>query len=130
MSGAPQRGQREVAVSFPYLPISVTTLVSTPRSLSGSALSSSAETTPLRGVDARIAHRRRWRPSGCWDAVNINIHMVRLGAAAPYFYEGRRGKYANRLEALAKQARAKKLGLWGACPRTMYDPYHGVETRR
>ena len=32
-------------------------------------------------------------------------------------------------EALAKRAMAKKLGLWGACPRTVYDPYRGVDTR-
>jgi len=55
---------------------------------------------------------------------------VAIGAAAPYFYDGVRGIYANRLELLAKRARAKHLGLWGACPRTPYDPYHGVETRR
>ena len=53
-----------------------------------------------------------------------------VGAAAPYFYEGRRGRYAARLEALAKRARAKRLGLWRACPRTVYDPYRGIETRR
>jgi endonuclease YncB( thermonuclease family) len=64
------------------------------------------------------------------DGVNVNVRLVAVGAAAPYFYDGRRGRYANRLEALAKRARAKKLGLWGACPRTQYDPYHGVETRR
>jgi endonuclease YncB( thermonuclease family) len=64
------------------------------------------------------------------DGVNVNLRLVALGAAAPYFYEGRRGKYASRLEALAKRARAKRLGLWGACPGTVYDPYHGVETRR
>ena len=64
------------------------------------------------------------------DGVNVNLHLVRLGAAAPYFYEGRRGKYAARLEALARGAKAKKLGLWGACPRTRCDPNSAVETRR
>jgi hypothetical protein len=34
------------------------------------------------------------------------------------------------LEIVAKSAKAKHLGLWGACPRTRYDPYHGIETRR
>ena len=48
--------------------------------------------------------------------MNVNIRLVAVGAAAPYFCDGRRGKYANRLEALAKRARAKKLGLWAACP--------------
>ena len=64
------------------------------------------------------------------DGMNINIRLVAVGAAATYFYAGRRGRYAKRLEALAKRARAKHLGLWGACPRTRYDPYLGVETRR
>ena len=64
------------------------------------------------------------------DGVNVNIRLVAVGAAAPYFYEGRRGRYANRLEALAKRARSNRLGLWGACPRTVYDPYRGIETRR
>jgi micrococcal nuclease len=63
-------------------------------------------------------------------AVNVNIRLVAVGAAAPYFYMGRRGRYARRLEALAKRARAKKLGLWRACPRTPYDPYEGIQTRR
>jgi endonuclease YncB( thermonuclease family) len=64
------------------------------------------------------------------DGVNVNLALVAVGAAAPYFYEGRRGMYASRLEILAKSARAKQLGLWGACPRTRYDPYRGIETRR
>ena len=64
------------------------------------------------------------------DGVNVNLALVAVGAAAPYFYDGRRGKYASRLEILAKSARAKHLGLWGACPRTRYDPYSGIETRR
>jgi endonuclease YncB( thermonuclease family) len=63
-------------------------------------------------------------------ALNVNIRLVADGAAAPYFYQGRRGRYAGRLEFLAKRARAKRLGLWGACPHTPYDPYRGVQTRR
>jgi hypothetical protein len=49
--------------------------------------------------------------------------------SAPYFYRGRRGRYANHLETLAKRASSKHLALWGACPRTRYDPYRGVETQ-
>jgi len=64
------------------------------------------------------------------DSVNVNLRLVAVGAGAPYFYEGRRGRYANRLERLAKWARAKRIGLWRACPRTPYDPYRGIETRR
>jgi endonuclease YncB( thermonuclease family) len=64
------------------------------------------------------------------DGVNVNVHLVAVGAAGPYFYGHRRGKYANRLEFLAKRARAKKIGLWRACPHTPYNPYKGIATRR
>ena len=64
------------------------------------------------------------------DGVNVNLALVAVGAAAPYFYEGRRGMYASQLEILAKSARRRSLGLWGACPRHAYDPYSGIETRR
>jgi endonuclease YncB( thermonuclease family) len=64
------------------------------------------------------------------SAMNVNIRLVAVGAAAPYFYKGRTGRYATRLELLAKRARARKLGLWKACPHTPYNPYEGVQTRR
>jgi hypothetical protein len=41
---------------------------------------------------------------------------------APYFCDGRRGRYATRLKALAKRARAGRRGLWGACPRRHMTP--------
>ena len=62
--------------------------------------------------------------------VNVNLRLVAVGAAAPYFYQRERGKYARTLEVLAKRARARKLGLWRACPRTRYNPYRGIATRR
>jgi endonuclease YncB( thermonuclease family) len=62
------------------------------------------------------------------DGLNINVQLVRIGAAAPYFYDGRRGRYAGLLARLARHARAKHLGLWGACPGTPYDPDRGVAT--
>ena len=62
------------------------------------------------------------------DGLNVNVYLVRVGAAAPYFYDGRRGRYAALLERLARSARARHLGLWGACPRTPYDPDRGVAT--
>jgi endonuclease YncB( thermonuclease family) len=64
------------------------------------------------------------------DGVDVNVRLVAVGAAAPYFYRGRRGMYAARLESLARHARARGLGLWGACPGTPYDPEHGVRTGR
>jgi endonuclease YncB( thermonuclease family) len=60
--------------------------------------------------------------------LNINVHLVAVGAAAPYFYDGRRGKYAARLTRLALSARRRHLGLWGLCPGTPYDPDRGVST--
>jgi endonuclease YncB( thermonuclease family) len=59
------------------------------------------------------------------DGLNVNVQLVRVGAAAPYFYGGRRGRYAALLERLALRAKARKLGLWGRCPRTPYDPTRG-----
>jgi endonuclease YncB( thermonuclease family) len=64
------------------------------------------------------------------DGVNVNLRLVALGAAAPWFYERHRGRFAARLELLAKRARATPIGLWRACPRTAYDPYAAVQTRR
>jgi endonuclease YncB( thermonuclease family) len=64
------------------------------------------------------------------DGLNVNVYLVRIGAAAPYFYDGQRGRYAALLDRLARRARALHLGLWGACPHTPYDPYPGVSTRR
>jgi micrococcal nuclease len=62
------------------------------------------------------------------DGLNVNVHLVAVGAAAPYFYRHRRGRYAARLTRLALRARRHHLGLWGRCPGTPYDPYRGVST--
>jgi endonuclease YncB( thermonuclease family) len=64
------------------------------------------------------------------DGLNVNIRLVAVGAAAPYFYRGRKGRYAVRLTKLALRARRHHLGLWGRCPGTPYDPYRGVSTGR
>jgi endonuclease YncB( thermonuclease family) len=62
------------------------------------------------------------------DGLDINVQLVRVGAAAPYFYDYRRGRYADLLVRLALQARTRHLGLWGRCPGTPWDPNHGVST--
>jgi endonuclease YncB( thermonuclease family) len=62
------------------------------------------------------------------DRLNVNIRLVAIGAAAPYFYRGRRGRYATRLDTLARHARDRKLGLWGRCPHTPYNPTEGIDT--
>ena len=59
---------------------------------------------------------------------NVNVALVRAGAAAPYFYAGDLGRYATRLLADARAARAARRGLWGACPSTALDPYRQVDT--
>jgi micrococcal nuclease len=46
------------------------------------------------------------------DGLNVNVYLVRVGAAAPYFFDYRRGRYANLLLRLARRARARRLGLW------------------
>jgi len=62
------------------------------------------------------------------DGLDVNVYLVRVGAAAPYFYDFRRGRYAGLLVRLALRARAQNRGLWGRCPRTPYDPDRGVST--
>lgn len=61
-------------------------------------------------------------------ALNVNLELVRRGAAAPYFYRGDRGRYAGLLLQAARAAKAAKRGLWGACPRTVLDPDRAVDT--
>jgi micrococcal nuclease len=62
------------------------------------------------------------------DKLNVNVYLVRIGAAAPYFYDHRLGRYATLLQRLALRARRLRLGLWGHCRHTAYNPYRGVAT--
>jgi len=62
------------------------------------------------------------------DGLNINLKLVTDGAAAPYFFDGARGRYANVIMHAARKARAARRGLWGACPGTLVDPNVGVAT--
>jgi len=62
------------------------------------------------------------------DGLDVNIRLVQVGAAAPYFFDYRRGRYAGELIRLARHARARHLGLWGRCPGTPWDPDRGVST--
>ena len=61
---------------------------------------------------------------------NVNIALVRAGAAVPYFYDGDRGAHAGRLLTEAIKAKAARRGLWGSCPDTVLDPFGQVETGR
>jgi micrococcal nuclease len=61
-------------------------------------------------------------------SVNLNLELVRSGAATVWFYRGDRGRYARQLLTAALAARAAHRGLWGACPGTPFDPYHAADT--
>ncbi|MCP9485919.1 MAG: thermonuclease family protein [Gaiellaceae bacterium MAG52_C11] len=56
------------------------------------------------------------------DGLDLNLELVRLGAAAPYFYRGARGARAEALLEAAEKARAARRGLWAACPATLLAP--------
>jgi len=59
---------------------------------------------------------------------NVNLKMVEIGAAAPYFYKGEKGKYSAQLLKAAQKARAQKIGLWGKCPGSKLDPTRSLST--
>ncbi|ASY26186.1 thermonuclease family protein [Candidatus Planktophila versatilis] len=59
---------------------------------------------------------------------NINLKLVEIGAAAPYFYRGERGQYSAQILQAALNAKAKSLGLWKACPSTRLTPGNVVTT--
>ncbi|HZO62906.1 MAG TPA: thermonuclease family protein [Gaiellaceae bacterium] len=59
---------------------------------------------------------------------NLNVELVRRGAATVWFYDHDRGRYAAALLQAARTARSLHRGLWGACPRTPFDPYHAAST--
>jgi micrococcal nuclease len=63
-------------------------------------------------------------------ATNVNLELVRQGAAAPYFYDGDEGRYARQLLSAAKAAKAARRGLWGACRGTVLDPFRQIETQQ
>ncbi|HKB20387.1 MAG TPA: thermonuclease family protein [Gaiellaceae bacterium] len=53
---------------------------------------------------------------------DVNVTLVRDGAAGVWFFDGRRGRYANDLLDAAERAQAAHKGLWGACPLARFDP--------
>jgi micrococcal nuclease len=63
------------------------------------------------------------------DRTNINLELVRRGAASTWFYEGERGCYAADFLRVAREAKRRHRGLWGACPHTSFDPLQPVEAR-
>jgi micrococcal nuclease len=59
--------------------------------------------------------------------LNVNLELVRRGAASVWFVDGP-GRYADELLDAARKAQAAGRGLWGACPGTRLDPERGVDT--
>lgn len=59
---------------------------------------------------------------------NVNLEVVREGAASPYFYKRQRGRYADDLLDAVALAQSEKHGYWGACPRAELNPGVGSIT--
>lgn len=59
---------------------------------------------------------------------NVNVELVRRGAATPFFLRGRRGRYADEFLAAVAEARSEARGMWGAC-RVSWSADRQVETR-
>jgi micrococcal nuclease len=63
------------------------------------------------------------------NGTNINLALVRLGAAAPWFFHGDRGRYASTFLQAAHEAQKHRRGLWSACPHTQLDPLYSVQAQ-
>lgn len=61
---------------------------------------------------------------------NVNVELVREGAASPYFFRGERGRHADELLDAVDEARAAHRGFWGACPGAELNTGLGSITRR
>ena len=59
---------------------------------------------------------------------NVNVELVRRGAATPYFRGGDEGRYADDLLAAVEEARGEARGLWGAC-RVSWRSDRAITTR-
>jgi endonuclease YncB( thermonuclease family) len=62
--------------------------------------------------------------------LNVNLEMVKIGAAAPYFYQGEKGIYSAAMLKAAQDAKFYKAGLWKACPGTQLVPTKAITTSK
>jgi endonuclease YncB( thermonuclease family) len=60
--------------------------------------------------------------------LNVNLRMVEIGAAAPYFYQGEKGIYSAAMLKAARNAKFYKVGLWKTCPGTQLVPTKAITT--
>jgi endonuclease YncB( thermonuclease family) len=61
------------------------------------------------------------------DDTNVNVELVRRGAAAPYFFRGERGRHAEELLDAVAESRSQDRGMWGSC-RVAWTPGAAVAT--
>lgn len=59
---------------------------------------------------------------------DVNVTLVREGAAGVWFYGGTRGRHASELLQATQQARAEHKGLWAACPLARFDPLDSMSS--
>ena len=79
------------------------------------------------GLDGSDRYGRLLRYVHAAD-VNVNVELVRRGAAAPYFRSGDEGIYAEVLLEAVEDARRERRGMWGSC-RVSWQPDRAVTTR-
>ena len=82
------------------------------------------ETDPALDARDRYGRLLRYVHVG---STNVNVELVRRGAATPWFYGGDRGKYAHRLLDAVADARRARRGMWGAC-EVVWSPEGPVKT--
>jgi len=61
---------------------------------------------------------------------NVNVELVRRGAASPYYFRSERGGLAGELDAAVAAAREGRAGYWSACPGAELNPGLGAITGR
>jgi endonuclease YncB( thermonuclease family) len=59
---------------------------------------------------------------------NINLKLVEIGAAAPYFYKGDKGQYSAQILKAAQIAKSRSIGLWRSCPEAQLMPNDAIAT--
>jgi endonuclease YncB( thermonuclease family) len=80
-----------------------------------------------KALDERDQHGRLLRYVAVGET-NVNVELVRRGAASPYFFRGDRGRHADELFDAVQEARDARRGYWGACSRAELNAGIGAIT--
>jgi len=83
------------------------------------------ERDPLLDNGDRYGRLLRYVHKG---GTNVNLELIRRGAASVWYFDGDRGRYADVLLEAARKARRSGRGAWGAC-RAKLDPSGPFDTR-